>query len=72
MFESLAGMVMATKMHFAQMKYPFIKRKDRVVAESLYRNEVGKIEQTEKYEKSKMPESGYNMNQNLGLKRKKR
>ena len=59
MFESLAGMVMATKMHFAQMKYPFIKRKDRVVAESLYRNEVGKIEQTEKYEKSKMPESGY-------------
>ena len=59
MFESLAGMVMATKMHFAQMKYPFIKRKDRVVAESLYRNEVEKIEQTEKYEKSKMPESGY-------------
>ena len=32
MFETLAGMVMATKVHFSQMKYPFIKRKDRVVS----------------------------------------
>jgi len=59
MFESLAGMVMATKMHFTQMKYPFIKRKDRIVAEKIYQNEINKVEETEKYEKSKLPESGY-------------
>ena len=59
MVESLAGMVMATKIHFAQMKYPFVKKKDRVVAETIYRNEVSKLEETEKYERSKMPESGY-------------
>lgn len=59
MFESLAGMVMATKLHFAQMEIPFIKKRDRVVAEKLYQNEVNKIEETERYEKSQMPESGY-------------
>ena len=59
MFESLAGMVMATKMQFTQMKYPFMKRKDRVVAEKIYQNEINKVEETEKYEKSKLPESGY-------------
>lgn len=59
MFESMAGAVMATKMQFAQMQYPFIKRKDRTVAETLYQNEVNKIEETEKYEKSRLPESGY-------------
>lgn len=59
MIEAMAGMVMATKVHFAQIKYPFIKRKDRVVAETLYQNEVNKVEETEKYEKSKLPESGY-------------
>ena len=59
MFEVMAGMVMAAKIHFAQMKYPFVKKKDRVVAETLYQNEVNKLEETEKYEKSKLPESGY-------------
>ena len=59
MFESLAGIFMATKIHFAQIKYPFIKRKDRVVAEKIYQNEVYKLEETEKYEKSQLPESGY-------------
>lgn len=59
MIEAMAGMIMATKVHFAQMKIPFIKRKDRVVAETLYQNEVNKIEETEKYEKSLLPESGY-------------
>ena len=59
MFEPLAGMIMATKVHFSQMKYPFIKRKDRIVAEKIYQNEVNKVEETEKYEKSCMPESGY-------------
>ncbi len=59
MIEAFAGMIMATKVHFNQMKYPIIKRQDRVVAEQLYQNEVEKVEVTEKYEKSQMPESGY-------------
>ena len=59
MFETLAGMYMAAKVHFAQMKYPFIKRKDRVVAEEIYKNKVAQLEETEKYEKSQLPESGY-------------
>ena len=59
MFEPLAGMIMATKVHFSQMKYPFIKRKDRIVAEKIYQNKVNKLEETEKYEKSQLPESGY-------------
>lgn len=50
---------MAAKVHFNQMKYPLIKRKDRGAAECIYQNEVNKIEVSEKYEKSKMPESGY-------------
>ena len=43
MFETLAGMVMATKVHFSQMKYPFVKKRDRVVAETLYQNEFNKL-----------------------------
>ena len=59
MFEALAGAYMAMKVHFNQMKYPFIKKQDRIVAETIYRNEVDKVGETEKYEKSRMPESGY-------------
>jgi len=59
MFEALAGAFMAMKVHFNQMKYPIMKRQDRVVAETIYRNEVDKVGETEKYEKSRMPESGY-------------
>lgn len=59
MIESMAGMIMATKIHFSQMKYPIDKKKDRVVAEEIYKNEVNKLEETEKYEKSRLPESGY-------------
>ncbi|MCQ2743336.1 MAG: hypothetical protein MJ230_00880 [bacterium] len=59
MFEALAGAVMAAKVHFSQIKYPLMKKRDRGVAECIYQNEVEKIEVTEKYEKSKMPESGY-------------
>lgn len=59
MFSALAGSIMAMKIHFAQMKLPFTKRHDRVVAETIYQNNVNKVEVTEKYEKSKMPESGY-------------
>ena len=59
MFEALAGMIMAVKIHFNQMKYPIMKKQDRVVAETIYRNNVDKVGETEKYEKSKMPKSGY-------------
>lgn len=59
MFEAMAGMVMATKIHFAQMQIPFIKKKDRIVAEEIYKNKVNQLEETERYEKSKLPESGY-------------
>ncbi len=59
MIEAMAGAVMAAKIQFAQMKYPFIKKKDRTVAECVYQNEVDKIEVTEEYEKSLLPESGY-------------
>ena len=59
MFEALAGSIMAMKVHFSQLKLPFNKRQDRVVAETIYQNNVNKVEVTEKYEKSKMPESGY-------------
>lgn len=59
MFEALAGAYMAMKVHFNQMKYPFMKKQDRIVAETIYRNEVDKVGETEKYEKSRMPESGY-------------
>lgn len=59
MLEALAGLYMSLKIHFGQLKYPLMKRQDRAVAECIYRNEVDKIGETEKYEKSKLPESGY-------------
>lgn len=59
MIEAMAGSIMAAKIHFAQTKLPFMKKKDRTVAECIYQNEINKIEETEKYEKSKLPESGY-------------
>lgn len=59
MFSTFAGMIMAAKVHFNQMKYPIVKKNDRGAAECIYQNNVNKIEVTEKYEKSRMPESGY-------------
>lgn len=59
MFEVMAGMLMATKIHFQEMKLPFTKKKDRIVAEQIYHNKVNKLEETEKYEKSKYADSGY-------------
>ena len=59
MLEALAGIYMAMKIQFTQMKYPFMKRQDRVVAETIYKNEIDKVGEKEKYEKSKLPESGY-------------
>ncbi len=59
MFSALAGMVMAAKVHFEQMKYPITRRQDKVSAEYIYKNKIDKQDVNEKYEKSKMPESGY-------------
>ncbi len=59
MLSTFAGVIMATKVHFSQMKYPIMKRRNHIVAEQIYQNEVEKVEVTEKYEKSLLPESGY-------------
>ena len=47
MFEALAGMFMAMKVNFCQMKYHMFKRQDRVVAETIYLNEVDKVDEKE-------------------------
>ena len=57
MFEALAGMFMAMKIHFSQIN-PF-KKEDAVVHQYIYENKIKKAEEKEKYEKSRMPESGY-------------
>ena len=59
MMEAFAGMIMAMKVHFSQMKYSVTKHQDRAVAEAIYKNEIDKVGETEKYEKSRMAESGY-------------
>ena len=59
MFSTFAGMYMATKVHFSQMKAGFTKRKDQQVSEMIYRNKVNKSDEKEKYKKSCLPESGY-------------
>lgn len=59
MMEAFAGMIMAMKVHFSQMKYSITKHQDRAVAEAIYKNEIDKVGETEKYEKSRMAESGY-------------
>ena len=59
MTEAFAGMTMAMKDHFRQMKYSITKHQDRAVAESIYKNEIDKVGEKEKYEKSRMAESGY-------------
>lgn len=58
MFSTLAGAIMAAKIHLSQI-HPIMKRRDKAVAECIYKNKVKKLELTEKYEKSIMPESGY-------------
>ena len=59
MLEPMAAFIMATKIHFEQIKYPILKKQDRVISETIYKNKVNKIEELEKYEKSLLPESGY-------------
>ena len=57
MFDVLAGMFMAMKIHFSQIN-PF-KHRDPVISQYIYENKVNKAEEKERYEKSRMPESGY-------------
>lgn len=59
MFSALAGMVMAAKVHCTEFKYNLTRKNDKQVSEMIYRNKIDKIGETEKYEKSRLPESGY-------------
>lgn len=68
MLSTFAGMIMAFKVHVNQMKYPIMKKRDRGVAECIYRNEIEKVDEIEKYEKSNMPESGYMTREEYELK----
>lgn len=68
MLSTFAGMVMAFKVHVNQMKYPIMKKRDRGVAECIYQNEIEKVDEIEKYEKSNMPESGYMTREEYELK----
>lgn len=68
MLSTFAGMVMAFKVHVNQMKYPIMKKRDSGVAECIYRNEIEKVDEIEKYEKSMMPESGYMTREEYELK----
>ena len=59
MFNALAGMYMATKLQFMQAKANMTKNQNQQVSETIYRNKVDKSDEKEKFEKSKLPESGY-------------
>ena len=59
MFSTFAGMYMATKVHFSQMKAGFATRKDKQVSEMVYRSKVNKSDEKEKYQRSLLPKSGY-------------
>ena len=59
MFSALAGMYMAAKVHMAEIKANMTRKKDPQVSEIIYKNKVDKSDETEKYEKSRLPESGY-------------
>ncbi len=59
MFTTLAGMYMAAKVHFTQIKTDMTRKSDQQVAETIYINKINKIDEKEKYQKSKLPKSGY-------------
>lgn len=59
MYTALAGMYMAAKLHLMQAKANIAKHSDAQISETLYRNKVDKFDEKEKYQKSKLPESGY-------------
>lgn len=59
MFSALAGMIMAAKVHCSEIKTNLTRKNDQQVSEIIYKNKVDKFDETEKYEKSRLPESGY-------------
>jgi len=59
MTTSFAAMMMSWHLHCEQTKCKMTKRRDSGVAECIYVNKVNKIEEKEKYEKKKLPQSGY-------------
>lgn len=59
MFSAVAGMYMAAKVHFSQMKANITKRSDKQVSEMLYKNKVDKQDTKDNYKKSRLPELGY-------------
>ncbi len=59
MFTALAGMYMAAKVQFMQTKANITRRQDKQVSEIIYKNKIDKLDEKEKYKKSKLPESGY-------------
>ena len=59
MFTALTGMYMAAKVHFMQAKANITKRQDKQVSEVIYKNKVDKQDIKEKFEKSRLPETGY-------------
>ncbi len=59
MFTTLAGMYMAAKVHMMQAKANLTKNQDSQVSETLYRNKIDKNDEKVKFQKSKLPESGY-------------
>ena len=59
MFTALAGMYMAAKLHVMQAKANVTRHNDKQVSETIYRNKVDKSDEKVKFEKSRLPESGY-------------
>ena len=59
MFSALAGMYMTAKVHLTQAKVNAFRKNDKQVEEAIYKNKVDKQYEKEKYEKKKLPESGY-------------
>ena len=59
MFTALAGMYMAAKVHLMQAKANITRHQDQQVSEMIYKNKVDKTDETERYQKSLLPESGY-------------
>ena len=59
MFSALAGMYMSAKLHFTQIKDNVTKRQDNQVSEMIYKNKIDKNDTKEKFQKSRLPESGY-------------
>ena len=59
MFTALAGMYMAAKVNLMQAKANISKHNNQQVSQTLYHNKVDKLDEKEKYKKSKLPESGY-------------